>query len=90
MKGKVGNCMEKETFYLENYYIYKDIISKGVMHIDPKTITIENYYDHFNGITNILRDGIELEKIQNSKVFVLIEGEEIPFTLTEYWVNLMF
>lgn len=90
MKGKVGNCMEKETFYLENYYIYKDIISKGVMHIDPKTITIENYYDHFNGITNILRDGIEIEKIQNSKVFVLIEGEEIPFTLTEYWINLMF
>ena len=75
---------------MENYYVYTDIIEKGNLELDIKDITIENYYDHFNAVTNILRDGIELEEIQNSKVYVKMKGEVIPFTLTEYWINLMF
>lgn len=75
---------------MENYYVYTDIIEKGKLELDIKDITIENYYDHFNAVTNILRDGIELEEIQNSKVYVKMKGEVIPFTLTEYWINLMF
>lgn len=75
---------------MENYYVYTDIIEKGKLELDIKDITIENYYDHFNAVTNILRDGIELEEIQNSKVYVKMNGEVIPFTLTEYWINLMF
>jgi hypothetical protein len=82
--------MNKENFFMENYYVYTDIIEKGKLELDIKDITIENYYDHFNAITNILRDGIELEEIQNSKVYVKMKGEVIPFTLTEYWINLMF
>lgn len=75
---------------MENYYVYTDIIEKGKLELDIKDITIENYYDHFNAVTNILRDGIELEEIQNSKVYVKMQDEVIPFTLTEYWINLMF
>lgn len=75
---------------MENYYVYTDIIEKGKLELNIKDITIENYYDHFNAVTNILRDGIELEEIQNSKVYVKMKGEVIPFTLTEYWINLMF
>ena len=75
---------------MENYYVYTDIIEKGKFELDVKDITIENYYDHFNAVTNILRDGIELEEIQNSKVYVKMQGEVIPFTITEYWINLMF
>ena len=75
---------------MENYYVYTDIIEKSKLELDIKDITIENYYDHFNAVTNILRDGIELEEIQNSKVYVKMKGEVIPFTLTEYWINLMF
>lgn len=82
--------MNKENFFMENYYVYTDIIEKGKLELDIKDITIENYYDHFNAVTNILRDGIELEEIQNSKVYVKMKGEVIPFTLTEYWINLMF
>nr|DAO78288.1 MAG TPA: DNA-directed RNA polymerase subunit alpha [Caudoviricetes sp.] len=82
--------MNMENFFMENYYIYQDIIEKGKFELDVRDITIENYYDHFNAITNILRDGIELEEIQNSKIYVKINGEIIPFTITEYWINLMF
>lgn len=82
--------MDSNNFIMGNYYIYTDIIEKGEVKLDVKDITIENYYDHFNAITNILKDGIELEDIQNSRVYVTMNGEEIEFTLTEYWVNLMF
>ena len=75
---------------LEKYGIYSELVQKGYMEIDSKTLTDENIDQHFDWIINILDDGIEKESIQKSKIrFTFADGKKITFFIIEYMFNLM-
>lgn len=77
--------------YLENYGPYVPLIQNGSIDIDTSIFTKENYNDHFYSILNIMRDGIEQPDVQQLKIHVhLADGNNITFTLVDYWFNLIF
>ena len=45
----------------DNYFMYGPMIQTGKMDIQVQSITVESYPEYFNGILNILRDGIETD-----------------------------
>lgn len=79
--------------YYENYGPYVELVKNGRQTIDFNipSITKENYNDHFFGITNIMKDGIEDPEVQKLKIDIkFTDGYDITYTLTDYWFNLIF
>ena len=77
--------------YFENYGPYVPLVQNGYMELNVSELTKENYNDHFNGILNIMRDGIEDPEVQALKIGVtLSDGNFLRLTLTDYWFNLIF
>ena len=77
--------------YLENYGPYVRLVQNGYMDIDVSSYNKDNYEDYFNGILNILRDGIEQEDVQALKLGIhLADGEFIVFTIEDYFFNILF
>lgn len=77
--------------YLENYGPYIPLVQNGYMDIDVASYNKDNYEDYFNGILNILRDGIEQEDVQALKLGIhLADGEFIVFTIEDYFFNILF
>ena len=50
---------------LNNYYVYAQLVQNGTMMIDSSSINMTTWQDHYNGILNILKDGIELENVHH-------------------------
>ena len=76
--------------YLENYGPYVPLVQNGYMDIDVSSYNKDNYEDYFNGILNILRDGIEQEDVQALKLGIhLADGEFIVFTIEDYFFNIL-
>ena len=86
--------------YYENYGPYVQLAQTGYQEIDVSTINPDNFMDHFNGILNIMRDGIEQPDVQAYKIGVHFNhdpeygldpsDEFVTFTLVDYWYNLIF
>lgn len=77
--------------YYENYGPYVDLVKNGTIQIFVPDININNYMDHFNGILNIMRDGIEDPEVQNLKINItLLDGLNVTFNLTDYFFQLIF
>lgn len=76
---------------ITNYGIYDSLWNYGYSEIDTNTINEENLDVHFYSILNILRDGIETDKIQKSKIKVnFADGISIRLSIFDYWFNLIF
>lgn len=77
--------------YFENYGPYIQLAQTGYQEINISEITPENYYEHFDGILNIMRDGIEDPNVQAFKIgLTLADGNFLRLTLVDYWFNLIF
>lgn len=75
----------------ENYGPYVELVTKGYQEVDVANIVRENYDSYFNGLLNIMRDGIEQPDVQALKIgFVLADGEYVKFTLVDAWFNIIF
>ena len=75
---------------LENYYCYTELVEQGVQTIYTKDINNENVDKHFQGIINILNDGIETEEVQNLMIHVVFPDDDIDLFIIQYMYNLMF
>ena len=74
----------------EAYYIYANLIRSNNVIIRSSDITINNWHDHYNGILNILRDGIETEFVQH--MYITIDfgnNETVDLIITDYYLNLL-
>lgn len=77
-------------FYLENYSIYADVITKGKATVYTKDITKENWEVHYNSILNILRDGVESDVVKYNFIEIIFDcGESVELTIPDYWYNLI-
>lgn len=73
-----------------NYYIYSHLLKEGRILVDISSITKETWKDHYDGILNILKDGVELDSIQ--KLFVTLRfsnGRIVELSLVDYMTNLV-
>jgi len=77
--------------YFENYGPYAPLVSNGYQDINVNDITPENYKEYFEGLLNIMRDGIEDPKVQAFKInFHLADGNSVRLTLVDSWFNIIF
>lgn len=73
------------------YFIYGNLVRNGRMIIQTNSINNKTWYDHYNGILNILRDGIETEYVQTMTITVQFDtGESVDLLINDYYLNLLF
>lgn len=76
---------------MQAYYIYGNLVRSGRIIIESKSINNNTWYDHYNGILNILRDGIETDYVQTMVITVQFEtGEDVDLLINDYYLNLLF
>ena len=74
---------------LQNYGPYVELVQNGRMTISNKEITQQTYQKHFDSITNIFRDGIELEEVQRMFITVHFDVIDVDLYIFDYWFNLI-
>lgn len=75
----------------QNYGPFVPLVQNGYQEVNTSDITIDNYAEYFNGLLNIMRDGIEQPDVQALKIgFHLADGEFVRFILTDAWFNMIF
>lgn len=57
--------------HLQNYFVFREFVETGNMVIHTKDITINNWQDYYDGILNMMKDGIELDFLQ--KTFITVD-----------------
>ncbi len=77
--------------HLENYGIYSDLVTNGIIDIYTKDINKSNIDQHFEWIINILKDGIEEDNIIHLKVHVIFtDNIDLNLFIIDYMFNLMY
>jgi len=74
----------------ENYGPYSEFVKTGDIIVDVSTISFSNWSEHFYGILNIFRDGIETDFVQNT--FIKVDfgvGIIAEFTVEDYFFNVI-
>ena len=77
---------------LNNYYVYAQLVQNGTMMIDSSSINMATWQDHYNGILNILKDGIELENVHHMLInicFTKYNNFTVPLYITDYYFNMI-
>lgn len=76
--------------YQENYYVLAPIANKKQPVIYTKDINLSNWHDYYQGMLNVLKDGIELPEIQNGFVKVVFPtNEEVELAFPELFINMI-
>lgn len=75
--------------YLENYGPYVELVQTGRIVIRNTDINRQTYQTHFNSITNIFRDGIELEEVHRMFITVRFDVIDVDLSIFDYWFNLI-
>ena len=75
----------------QNYGPFVPLVQNGYQEVNTSDIVMDNYESYFNGLLNIMRDGIEQPDVQALKIgFHLADGNFVRFTLTDAWFNIIF
>lgn len=74
---------------LQNYGPYTQLVQTGRQVILNTDINKRTYQTHFNSITNIFRDGIELEEVHQMCVTVRFDVIDVDLYIFDYWFNLI-
>ena len=73
-----------------NYYIYTKLVKTGKQIIKADSINISNWRNHYDGILNIMKDGIETTEVQNMFVTVDFGNDEtVDLAVPDYFFNLI-
>lgn len=72
------------------YYVYANLVRTGEIVVKSDQINIKTWQSHYDGILNILRDGIETEFVQ--RLFITVDygnNEYVRLSIMDYYVNLL-
>ena len=75
---------------LNNYYMYSELVQKQKITIRSRDIVIGNWRNHYDGILNIMKDGIETDYVQN--MFITVDfgnDDSVDLSITDYFFNLI-
>lgn len=76
---------------LQNYYVYANLVRTGHIVIQSNQISNQTWRSHYEGIFNILLDGIETNFVQN--LFITVDfgnNETVDLVINDYYINLLF
>ena len=74
----------------QNYYMFSELVQKGTMELKTSDININNYQDYYNGIMNVLRDGIELPQVHKYKIRVDFgNGDIVNLSIFDLYYNII-
>lgn len=74
----------------QNYGIYEELVKTGKISVSTNNMTLEDAKHHFKCILNILRDGIETDRVHNMEIYVnFVDDEVVKLSITDYMINLM-
>lgn len=75
---------------LQNYYMFASLAAHGRCHIKTSEINSSNWSDYYEGILNLMKDGIELEEVQNFMIDVeLVNDGIIQLSVFDLYFNIM-
>ena len=75
---------------LNNYYVYSELVQKQKITIRSRDIVIGNWRNHYDGILNIMKDGIETDFVQN--MFITVDfgnDDSVDLSITDYFFNII-
>lgn len=73
-----------------NYFIYSELVKTGKQVVKSQDINMENWRNHYDGIFNILQDGIELKEVH--QLFITVDfgnGDFVDLTVDDFLFNLI-
>ena len=75
---------------LQNYYVFQELVLNKTMTIHTKDINISNWLDYYEGIINILKDGIDLDEVHKYKITVDFgNGDIVKLSIFDLYFNIM-
>ena len=81
---------EDHLYNYDNYGQYAELVKTGSINIFTKDISNDNLDTHFTNILNIMRDGIETDKVHNMAIIVhFMDNESIRLSLFYYFYNIV-
>lgn len=76
---------------LNNYYIYSELAKNSKMTVHTNSINLDTWNSHYEGILNIMRDGIETPEVQNMFITIIFDkdNETVDLSVPDYFLNIM-
>ena len=75
---------------LQNYYMYAPIARQQKLVIHTNQINFKNWKEYYDGLVNIMKDGIELEYVHSTMItLVFPTGEDIDISIPDLFINLI-
>ena len=74
----------------QNYYVYANLVRTGNIVIQSNQINNQTWKSHYDGIFNILLDGIETNYVQNLFITVDFGNDTVDLVINDYYINLLF
>ena len=80
----------KQLVNMDNYLVFQELARTGYQTIYTKDINEQTHLSYFNGLMNILRDGIENEKVQKMIINVVWDdGQQLELNIMDLYLNLI-
>lgn len=73
----------------QNYYVFEELVKTGKFYLKTSDITVNNWRDYYDGILNIMRDGIELDCVH--KWFITVDmgnGDIADLSVFDLYFNI--
>ena len=77
---------------LKNYFMYAPIAQNKPVTVDVSNLTLSDWHAHYNGLLNIMKDGIELDQVQKCMVTLKFDSKKIPtmrITVPDLYFNVI-
>lgn len=75
---------------VNNYYMYAPIASKQSVVIFTKNINLGNWEEHYKGLINIMKDGIELEEVHQAMITLMFPtGEDVEISIPDLFIDMI-
>jgi hypothetical protein len=74
----------------KNYYIYDELIKTGTMVLHTKDVTMASWQEHYTGVLNLMKDGIETEFLQKTFITVDMGNDDVvELSVMDLYFNLI-
>lgn len=73
----------------QNYYVFEDLVKTGKFYLRTSDINVNNWKDYYDGILNVMRDGIELDYVH--KWFITVDmgdGDIVDLSVFDLYFNI--
>lgn len=75
---------------IQNYYMYAPIAQGRDMLLNTGLINLGNWREYYDGLLNIMKDGIELEEVHRAMITLIFPtGENVEVSIPDLFINII-